>query len=286
MSYFWWPVIFLFGAAIGSFILVIAERFNTGLPFLKGRSVCFACNTKLSKKDLFPIFSFLFLRGHCRYCGAKIPKAALFVEILMGALSVASVFKIGSLGNNFQFLIFNFQIIFNFLILNSIFAVILLISVYDLKHFIIPDSFLIFLFGFCFLFLSIFQSFNLSILASHLVSLTSGLVLALPFFLLFLFSRGAWFGFGDVKYIAVLGFWLGLPIGLSAVILAFWIGAVFAIFGLTIKKISPHFRLPLLPENLTIKSEVPFGPFLSLGAILSFLLGLDLFNLSIFLNVF
>lgn len=281
MQYFFLILIFLFGAALGSFIAVIADRYNTGLPFFKGRSICFSCNTQLQRKDLFPIFSFLFLRGKCRYCQSRIPKEAFIIEILMGILTILVAVKSGIFNSNFQFLIFNFQIISNFLILNFIFGTILLISVYDLRHFIIPDSFLISLFLFSLFFLFINHNSYFIIL-----SLIPGIVLALPFLLIFLISRGTWFGFGDVKYILVLGFFLGFSQGLSAVILSFWIGAAFSLIALSLKRFASHINLPLLKNNLTIKSEIPFGPFLSLGIIISFYLNLDLFQIHELFNFF
>jgi prepilin signal peptidase PulO-like enzyme (type II secretory pathway) len=294
MQYFFGIIVFWLGTALGSFIAVIGSRYNTGLSFLKGRSVCFSCNKELSKKDLLPIVSFLFLRGRCRYCKSKIPISTFFVEIIMGLLSVLAALKVG-IFDNFQFSIFNFQLIFNFLILTVIFGTILLISVYDLKHFIIPDSFLIFLFFLSFLYilipnLSIFPSFHFSLLLTTgyllLTSVLSGFVLSLPFFLLFLISKGTWFGLGDVKYIFVFGFFLGFSAGLSALVLAFWIGAVFSVLALLVKKLIPRINLPLLRNNLTIKSEIPFGPFLSLGIIISFYLNADLFQIHSLFNVF
>lgn len=282
MQYFFWTIIFFVGAALGSFVAVIADRYNTGLPFLKGRSICFSCGKELKNKDLFPIFSFLFLLGRCRYCKSKIPKGTFAVEIIMGILSLAAFLKSGLSFENLS--IFQF---FNFLIILAIFSVIFLISIYDLKHFIIPDSFLVFLFAFSFLYLlisnlSIFQSFHFSIFSTFL----SGIVLALPFFLIFLISRGTWFGFGDVKYIFVLGFFMGFVQGLSAVVLAFWIGAALSVAAFSLKFLKPHIKLPLLRNNFTIKSEIPFGPFLSLGTIISFFLNLDLFQIRTLLDVF
>jgi prepilin signal peptidase PulO-like enzyme (type II secretory pathway) len=150
MQYFAGAIIFLFGASLGSFVLVIAERYKTGFSFFKGRSICFSCSQKLRSKDLFPVFSFLALRGRCRHCQAKIPSLAFWVEVVMGGLAVLAAQKAGILAS-FQFVVFNLQTIFNFLILNFIFATILLISVYDLKHFIIPDSFLLVLLFLAFL---------------------------------------------------------------------------------------------------------------------------------------
>jgi leader peptidase (prepilin peptidase) / N-methyltransferase len=291
MQYVFGIVIFLFGAALGSFINVIANRYNTGLSFFKGRSICFSCNTQLQTRDLFPIFSFLFLKGKCRYCQSKIPKETIIFEFIMGGLSVLAAFYSGLLsatglvttlldGSGL------FLIMTKYLLVTAIFSSILLISVYDLRHFIIPDSFLVSLFVLSLvynLYFTILNSLSFFLITSNFIS---GLILALPFFMIFLFSRGTWFGFGDVKYILVIGFFLGLVQGLSAVILAFWIGAVISITALLLKKIKPHLNLPLLQNNLTIKSEIPFGPFLSLGIIISFYLSLDLFQIHALFNIF
>ena len=254
---------------------MIANRYNTGLPFLKGRSICFSCNTQLQNKDLIPIISFISLGGKCRYCGSKIPKETLIIEILMGILSVLAFFKSGLSFENLSI----FQS-FNFLIILFIFAVILLISIYDLKHFIIPDSFLISLFILSLLYLILNTLYLIP------TSLLSGLILTLPFFLIFLVSKGTWFGFGDVKYIVVLGFFLGFVQGLSAVTLAFWVGAAFSLLALFLKKVAPHINLPLLKNNLTIKSEIPFGPFISVGIIISFYFSLDLLQIHELFNIF
>jgi leader peptidase (prepilin peptidase)/N-methyltransferase len=170
----------------------------------------------------------------------------------------------------------------NFILITAIFSVILLISIYDLKHFIIPDSFLISLFILSFIYISFLPSFNFSLLLTTnylLLPFASGIVLAIPFLLIFLISKGTWFGLGDVKYIAVLGFFLGFSQGLSAVVLSFWIGAAFSLLALSLKRLMPHINLPSFQNNLTIKSEIPFGPFLSLGIIISFCLSLDLFQI-------
>lgn len=271
MLYFFLILIFLFGAALGSFVLVIANRYNTGLPFFKGRSLCFSCNTKLQKKDLAPIFSFLFLRGRCRYCQSKIPVSMFWAEIIMGILVVLAAYKSGIFDN--------FQFIFQFSILTLIFGTILLISIYDLRHFIIPDSFLIFLFILAFLHNSLFIIYHSLSYSSIFDYFFSSITLAIPFLLIFLISKGLWLGFGDVKYILVLGFLLGFSQGLSAIILAFWIGAAFSLTALFLRHSKPHINLPLFGNNFTIKSEIPFGPFLSVGIIISFYLNAGLFQI-------
>jgi leader peptidase (prepilin peptidase) / N-methyltransferase len=278
MQYFFEILVFLFGAALGSFICVVAGRYGTGLPFIKGRSVCFSCNTELKSKDLFPIFSFLFLKGKCRYCQSKIPKETFFTEIVMGILSVLAALKVGLFVSYFSLLLTT-----NYLLLTFIFATILLISVYDLKHFIIPDSFLISLFVFSLIYLFFFPVFNSPLLLTTyyllLWNLLSGIILTIPFLLIFVVSKGTWFGLGDVKYIAVFGFLLGFSTGLSAIVLAFWVGAAFSIIAMLLKKVAPNINLPLLRNNLTIKSEIPFGPFISIGIIASLYFGLDIFHI-------
>ena len=289
MEYVFGLIIFLFGAALGSFINVIADRFNTGLSPWKGRSFCFSCSTVLRRSDLVPLFSFLFLRGKCRYCRSKIPVSAFVVEILMGLLSLLAAYQAG-IFENFQFSIFNFQFFPSFLILTSIFATLLLITIYDLRHFIIPDTFLLIFLLFSFLYNSHFVIFDSSPLSFARGGVgggvVSGIFLALPFLLIFLISRGRWIGFGDIKYIAVIGFFLGFAEGLSAVIFSFWIGAAFSLLALVLRKIKPHIYLPLMQNKLTIKSEIPFGPFLSLGTVLSFYFNADIFQINSLLQMF
>lgn len=280
MQYFFLTLIFLFGTALGSFVDVIANRFNTGLTFFRGRSFCFSCNIGLQKSDLVPIFSFIFLKGKCQYCQSKIPRETIFVELAMGSLFVLAALKSGLLISNFSLFPF-----FHFLILDLIFAIILLISIYDLKHFIIPDSFLLILFALSFLYNLYFVLHNSLSYFSIFPFFLSSIILALPFLLIFLISGGTWFGFGDVKYIAVIGFLLSLPQALSAVVLSFWIGAVFAISILLLKRLKLHTNLPIFKNNLTIKSEIPFGPFLSLGLIISFYLNADIFQIHSLFNI-
>lgn len=100
----------------------------------------------------------------------------------------------------------------------------------------------------------------------------SGPVIALPFALLWYFSKGAFIGFGDIKLMLGLGWMLGIYSGISALMIAFWVGAIIGLF-----------MLALARTKVNMKTEVPFAPFLVLGIFVAFLLNLDIFTLS---NIF
>src|SRR5690348_9428637 len=76
---------FMFGASLGSFLKVLADR-SLKKSSIGGRSECPACHHKLAWYDLFPVISFLMLQGKCRYCHKKIGSEYVIVEILSGAV--------------------------------------------------------------------------------------------------------------------------------------------------------------------------------------------------------
>ncbi len=81
----YWAVIFgLLGASIGSFINVCVDRLPANRSLNYPPSHCDSCQRRLSALDLVPVFSYLVLRGRCRYCGAKIPLRVLLVELGCG----------------------------------------------------------------------------------------------------------------------------------------------------------------------------------------------------------
>lgn len=120
---------FIFGTAIGSFLNVVIIRLRTKESIFKNRSHCLFCRKKLEWFELIPILSFIIQLGKCKKCRKKISWQYPLVELATGLLFV---------------LIFNFsaqggQTIFNtcFLLLISCFLIILF--VYDLKHYLVPD---------------------------------------------------------------------------------------------------------------------------------------------------
>ena len=153
------------------------------------------------------------------------------------------------------------------------------IFVYDIRHKIIPDGLV-----YIFILLSLVKLFFFPGF-SIFPDLLTGIIIFSFFALLWFLSKGQWMGFGDAKLSLGLGFLMGLGGAPSSIILAFWVGAIISLFLILIRKFSPSSRLPQAIKSLTIKSEIPFAPFLIIGAMLVFFLKIDVFNLAAMLFV-
>lgn len=238
-------IIFIFGTIIGSFLNVVALRYNTGLSIIKGRSKCFSCGNNLSWYELIPLFSFLFLGGKCSSCKSKISYQYFIVELMTGILFVGLFLKFGLSPILPLYL--------------SIASILVVMAIYDFKHKIIPDVMV-----FIFILLSIIAFIcNHQIIDifsySWFMDLFVGLILFSFFAFFWLISSGKWMGFGDAKLAIGIGFLLGFSGGIYAILLSFWIGAAYSLFIIFLQKIK------LSNLNLSLKSEVPFAPFMILA---------------------
>lgn len=252
-------IFFVLGLIIGSFLNVVILRFNTERSF-GGRSACMVCLNKLSWYELIPVFSFLVLLGRCKNCKTKISIQYPLVELATGLIFAALFLK-------FQDVFFANTFIFSFTYAYyaTAFVLLLIIAVYDLKHKIIPDT-LALLFGILTFFgLFLFGNYGFYPHLPSVWEFLSGLIIAAPLALFWLVSRGTWMGLGDAKLAIGLGWLLGLSRALSGVVVAFWVGAI---VGLS---------LVIFSKKHGMKSEIPFAPYLVLGALLSFLFELHLF---------
>jgi len=250
---------------IGSFINVVLFRYNTGRG-LGGRSKCFSCTRELAPVDLIPVLSFVMFKGRCRTCKSKISWQYPAVELLTGILFAAAVYVALPI-LAFSTVQFAVHVAYVFVIL----AVLVLIVVYDIKHKIIPDAF-VFLFA-ALSFVNLFLGFDSNSMI-HLVwppvsYLIAGLALAFPFYLVWLFSAGAWMGLGDAKLALGIGWLLGLGQGATAIIYGFWIGAVVSILimlsGFAARKFGGSKVMGRTFPRLSMKTEIPFAPFLVAG---------------------
>lgn len=252
-------IFFVLGIIIGSFLNVVIFRFNTHRSCL-GRSGCLTCQKKLSWYELFPLFSYLFLKGRCKGCKTIISVQYPIVEFITGLIFAGLFLKFK---NTFFLDTVGFTISYAYYAL--IFSIMIVISIYDLKHKIIPDILSLVLGIFSFLGLFLFIDYAFSPHWPTILEIASGIIIALPFALMWLLSKGKWMGLGDAKLAISFGWLLGLSYALSGLVVAFWIGAI---FGLVLVAFS---------RKHGMKSEIPFAPFLVLGVVLTFFFSLQFF---------
>lgn len=256
--------IFVFGAIIGSFLNVVICRHGIGRS-LGGRSKCAVTGKTLKWYELIPIVSFIIQGGRSRHSKTKLSWQYPLVEFFTGLIFFFIAYK-------FYPLVFGDPrgFIFNNIFYFSVFSLLICIFVYDYRHKIIPDGFLIPLSA-----LSIvsifFISFDHSLYFAvpPLWKILAGPVAALPLLMIWAATRGRGLGFGDVLLMIPLGFILGMSKSFATLMLAFWIGAVFGIFAMLFGK-----------KNK--KSEIPFAPFIIIGFTLSFLHNIDMYSIASF----
>lgn len=252
-------IFFVFGTIIGSFLNVVILRFNTHKTF-GGRSACMSCQEKLKARDLIPVLSYCVLGGRCRNCKTQISIQYPIVEIISGLIFAFLFIKY-----SFLFYSSTLDFAFTYAFYATVFSIILVIATYDIKHKIIPDTLSLFLGIITFLGLFLFDAYGFYPHVPSISQFFAGFVMALPFALLWLVSKGAWMGLGDAKVAIGLGFLLGMSRVLTGMVLAFWSGAI---IGLV---------LMFFSKKYNIKSEIPFAPFLMLGTLIAFLFDIQFF---------
>lgn len=255
--------VFLLGTIIGSFLNVVAYRYHSGSSPLKGRSHCFACGKTLSWYELVPVVSFLFQRGRCRSCFVKLSWQYPMVELSTGIIFVL-VARMGM------------PLLPSVLTL-LVFSTLIVIFVYDFHHKIIPDALVVFFAGLALVNFFYEVGFGRAFDMPYAWTLIAGPMLFLPFWALWAVSGGRWIGLGDGKLSLGIGWFLGATAGGSAVILGFWIGAAFALLLMIIQpfKVLPRSRGA---ERISMKSEIPFGPFLILGVFIVYFTHVNFFD--------
>lgn len=246
---------FLVGASVGSFLNVVIFRVPRGESVLAPRSRCPACGRALSFRDMIPVLSYLLLRGKCRYCKSRISPIYPLVESSCALLSVFLLERYGLTTALFR------QALFLYLLLA--------ITVIDTKEMLIPDG----------LVLSGVLIWSLFVLASPagplapggvlprsagslLSRMTEGFAGALLGFLVFLVIAlvTGGMGGGDVKFAGMCGLYLGPALTVAAIAIAFLAGGLAALVLLTAGKAG-------------MRSHIPYGPFIALGAFVASLWG-------------
>lgn len=237
----------LLGTAIGSFLNVCIDRLPAGKSVAYPPSRCDACQRRLTGLDLVPVFSYLFLRGRCRYCRVPIPWRVFWVELFTGLL--------------FAFAFWMFGLTLQFIVVIIYSCVLIVLSVIDLNYKLILNKIVYPMAGVT-LIINIFVPEPG--IKQFLLDLAGG---AIGFGILFvpalIYSKGM--GWGDVKMAGLVGLMTGFPNVFVAVLGGIVLGGLVAITLLLLKKKGR-------------KDGIPFGPFLALGAMIALFWGTSIID--------
>ncbi|MFH2105159.1 MAG: prepilin peptidase [Parcubacteria group bacterium] len=246
--------IIIFGLLVGSFLNVVIYRLKIKKTVVRGRSFCPHCQHVLQLIDLVPLFSFIFQKGHCRYCNKKISWQYPLVELTTAITFLLVFLKFPitnvylSAGSEYGALLAGY-LVFT--------AVLIIIFTYDLKHYLIPDR--IVLPGTVLALVFSFLNPNVNWLQALIGSVIVGGFFALIIFL----TKGKGMGWGDVKLGLLIGALLGWQVSLLALLIAFVGGSIIGI-GL------------IVTQRKKWKSQVPFGTFLTVATFICLLWGIEI----------
>lgn len=248
LDIFYAVLFFLYGIIIGSFLNVCIYRIPLNETIVTTPSHCMSCNHRLAWYDLFPLFSYLFLGGKCRYCKAKISFQYPLVEFLNGAVYLLTYLNLG-VGDIKQTL-------FTFIIC-IFFSALIVLSGIDIKYQLIPDKINLFI-----LILGIIV-FILDIKnwPEHIIGM---FIVSVPMFILLLLGG---MGGGDMKLYFAAGLLIGWKNALLSVCIASILAALASIVLLALKKAKDGG-----------KTRIPFGPFIALSMPIVIFWGNDIIN--------
>jgi len=287
-TYINYVFLFALGLVLGSFLNLVSDRVVKGRKIVFGHSKCDYCKKELKAKNLIPLLSFIIQRGKCSECNKSLSWYYPFSEILAGLLMILasqiSKFKL--------FVDFSCSNFVGFLFLVVVFSFFEILLLTDLKYLLIPDKIVlpaaVFValfnisstavnlynykiklenddFGRYLLKVGFFEDQVMAVLRALGLNFLSALAIAFFFFFIVWITKGKGMGGGDIRLALLVGLVNGFPYNFLAVFLGFFIGAVVSV-GL------------VLGGRKTLKSVVPFGPFLILGSLLCFVWGSQILN--------
>lgn len=231
--------VFLIGLTLGSFYNVVALRTLSGENLSFPASHCTACNHKLGFFDLFPVLSWLFLKGKCRYCGDKISYIYPFGELLTASAYTLIIYQFGfTIEALLQIVFITFMV---------------LATTTDLKETMVPDRFIV-------IGSVLVLSLRLIAKLSFVDYLISGAISFAILFIILILSKGR-MGGADVKLYGLIGFAIGLQ------------DAVGSLFYASI--IALLYHIPILVKNkgkIERDKEIPFVPFITMGVLCTYFL--------------
>ena len=249
----------LFGITIGSFLGLSYWRMPNNESVIFPRSFCPLCKKTINYFDNIPFLSWIILKGKCRNCSNRISKSYPLIEISTALLWISAYF---ASPNNFStennlLLTFCGGIFFSYLFL---------LSLLDIKYLWLPNSlcFQGLIFGLIFSFLYSYvlnNSQGKAIFFEHSITAVSALIIMeiLCISLKKIFGKEL-LGRGDAKLISMGSAWLGIQGILIATCLGFWLASLYGIFGRLTNRLEPF-------------QYIPFGPFLSIGYYMVWIIG-------------
>ncbi len=226
------------GAIVGSFLNVCIYRIPSGKSIVLPASHCPVCEHPIKFYDNIPIISYIILRGKCRNCDEKISLIYPAIELLTAVMSLLLLRKYG----------LSFEYLFSFIFTCSL----IVITFIDLKHQVIPD--VITLPGIPLFALAAFLFMDVTIRDSLIGILAGGGFLYMIAFGYQLLTKREGMGGGDIKLLAMLGGFLGWQSLWFVIMASSLIGAT---AGISV----------MVSRGKDTKYAIPFGPFLSIGAI-------------------
>jgi leader peptidase (prepilin peptidase)/N-methyltransferase len=237
--------VFCLGLLLGSFYNVCIYRIPREESVAFPPSHCTTCNNRLKPLDLVPIFSYVFLKGKCKYCGEKISPRYAIVELLTASIFLALYFTYGL---TLEFV--------KFVVLASFLIIIGLID-YDTTDVYSVTTYLAIFVGIIFIIISFFLGLDIKTFVFG--ALLGGGVITL----IILLTKGM--GWGDVEICLLGGLYLGLSNTVLMLMLSFIVGGIVGILLIATKK-------------KTKKDYIPFGPYIALAAIVVSIFGNDIIN--------
>lgn len=223
----------LAGMVFGSFFMLVAMRVPLGESIITPRSHCHYCKYVLRSKELIPIISFYIQRGCCTNCKRKIPIMYVAFECITGSIFLLTVYIIG--------------IERELIIILSLFSLLLIISLTDYLYMLIPDCILI-----SFAVLLILESVFVQLVTWTDSIVGSGVIFILLYCMQKIYPEGL--GGGDIKLLSLLGF----IVGVKGVFIILFLASCFSLC---------FFGIGIVLKRIEVRKPIPFGPFISLGAI-------------------
>lgn len=231
-------LVFMFGMCIGSFLNVCIHRLPSSMSIINpSRSFCPQCNSAIQFYDNIPVLSYLWLKGRCRNCKASISLRYPLVELMAGILAIAILFMFG----------LTLEGVVYFVFISSL----LVITFIDIDHKIIPD--IITLPGIPIGLAASIVLPDMTFKSSLLGLLVGGGSLLLVAWTYSLITQKEGMGGGDIKLLGMIGTFIG------------WKGVIFTIFAASLTGTFVGIIVMLL-KGKNLKFAIPFGPFLSIGA--------------------